>query len=466
MKKRMSKFMTNTKAKFVAVGLSATMIAGMAAPMTANAMSADSSIKTVGAHKAAETAGNILGAEQATALNSMSANHKEIFGSDANVSPSVYLYNYINNEGLETERTKILSSTVGPHVADTIVSGDSLVSDTLSMRPDILLGTGANNASAYPTYDDLLEAAKEAWEIEEEYNPTQIAYTVNNMNDLLNTMYDLADAIGTNGRYGDAELIAKDYERYVKATKYYVTKKLAEKNLEQKEVAIILAGPTTDSYYAYGVNSASGTAGSCRGAEYLAGTTLNIIDDASVAKTVSGDKYVVTQSALVNSDVDYIFLVGAQGAAANEDNLQSALTAAGSDAEIVNTLPEVTFGIVMNSAENALGVGLFQSIVYGDLNEGNDYDILDMNDAVAYFFQNFYHVKNASIDDIANDYYTSDGHNMVPLGYKVMTSDTMAIQCASDYDAILSEGITYYNAHTSDFTSIGLGLTSNYTSIN
>lgn len=71
-------------------------------------------------------------------------------------------------------------------------------------------------------------------------------YELNTIKDMLQTMYNLADAInevteetGKTTRYGDPQVIASDLEKYVYGTVAYVQEELAAKGLEEKTVAVV-----------------------------------------------------------------------------------------------------------------------------------------------------------------------------------------------------------------------------------
>lgn len=461
------------KKKALSLGLAVATAATLAAPVTANAaatpivptapMTADENVITVAAHRAAETAPEFLGASLTTFQTNVNTLEEakespvfNVFGSEWNVSPDPYIWNYYyhltGDVGIPEPIIKLVTQTVGPTMADS--SGVSV-----STNADIYLGNAPIGGYSYPAG----------------YNT--VAYKCGDLGELMDTMYRLAYAMNavprdegsTSGRYGDPELIAKDYEKYIKGTQLYVLSQLEAKmnadiaealkededadisgfKLENymKKVAII--GVNSDgTYKLYDSIISSGTAASFYVAEYVECTTYNVIDDLK-AQGIDTDK--VTAAQLKASGVQFLFTSGVQGNGVLTKTLTDA-NALPDGAVVIDQLPKCLYGISMNSVENALGVGIFQSIIYSEY--------LDLEDAVAYFYKDFYHLKTSVIDMVADDYFDS---YVEYLGYNPdkYTASTISAAIAA-YASELDDGIEYYVDNEDAFEGTKLEFTDNY----
>lgn len=171
-------------AKLTALAITATTAMGAFSPMVAHAapiseppsakVAIDSSVATVAAHRAAETAPMILGANLTT-TGGVNDVMLDTFGSDYNIRPNQYLYNYrVSQTGNDV--IKVLTIQVSPMMAD--VDGPSV--DTKS---DIYLGNQANGGV---TYEDLLG---------NDYVYRTLAYGCNDITAMKNTMTTMASTI-------------------------------------------------------------------------------------------------------------------------------------------------------------------------------------------------------------------------------------------------------------------------------
>jgi hypothetical protein len=222
-------------------------------------------------------------------------------------------------------------------------------------------------------------------------------------------MTELAAAMeetGKDGLYGDPTVIAAQYKNYVEKTRSQVEKAIKDGSVKEKTVAIISDTSSTDDkgneqYIAYTKAYKQGTSIN-RAAEYLDSTTQNIVEKDGVTATDNGNgSYTISGTEL--SKADYVITVGFQGSNITEDsaNYGTLKNYFSDESHIYAKLPETTYGVYMNSVENALGQAIMIMGVYEDqLSVGTD-------DAVAYFYSEFYHVDEDYIKKLANDKFHS-----------------------------------------------------------
>jgi len=365
--------------------MAAAVAVGTMSPMAASAAtitddpttkkSITSTVPTVAAHRAAETAVLILGGNLIT-TDGVKDVMLDTFGSAYNINPNQYLYNYrvsgysksYGADGLIYQ----LTETVSPTVAD-------LYGGSLKTGAAIYLGNAANSDGA--TYDSSVNS---------------LAYECSTIEDMENTMVNLAAAIDAKGTglYGTASTIATKYVNYIEKTVSYVKANRGT----VKTVAIV--AKSGDSYILYTSDYKKGTSIN-RAAEYLEDVTTNVVDTAtSGALTDNGDgSYTVVDTSII-ANANAVVTVGFQGAGTiTEDTLaDDKITLTGT---LFNTLPDSSYGIYMNSAENALGMVALIMAIY----EGSGSIKVDCEDAVAYYYSNFYHIETEYIDDLANVHF-------------------------------------------------------------
>ncbi len=404
--------------KAVAAIMTATVAVGAMSPMAASAStitddptttkSITSTVPTVAAHRAAETAVLILGGNLIT-TDGVKDVMLDTFGSDYNLNPNQYLYNYrvkgYSEDHGEDGRIHKLTATVAPTMAD-------LYGGSLDTNADIYLGNAANSDG--DTYDDSVNSLA--------YNCT----TIEQMEDTMEKLAAAIDAEGT-GLYGTASTIATKYVNYIEKTEAYVI----SKRDETKKIAVLSKSGGT--YYIYTASSQENTSIN-RAAEYLSGVTDNLAADyVTVTTDEDGNESVVTSETYETTDddgntvtkdrvewqengtyivndltvltnADVIITTGFQQATTlTETDLPDAVQTRINSGNITlfNTLPLSSYGIYMNSAENALGMVALIMAIY----EEDDGIKADCEDAVAYYYSNFYHISNAYIDDLANEHF-------------------------------------------------------------
>lgn len=480
-----------------------TMVATLFVPITASAaetatwdppteaMEVDPDIVKVAGHAANTTAVHYLGGDLVTARSSdltkgtteaSSAAEKlaaastitelGAFGSSINVSPDPYWWNYFynlydaaNNDG---ENQAPASDTVqlvsaNPMGADLTpvsgyenltVSGTDQVPHSVGMKPDVFLGI---NGSGGKTYDDYLILMKDYVDNGGDWNPIQVNYKATDLNDFIEDMYNLSEAIvksGKEGRYGDTEAIAKNYEAYIKGLQLYVMKQIDDGKVDKKTVAIVDPETLSDGHYqAYNSSMSKGTAASCRAAEYVENTTNNIIDTEGIENTgtAASPQYLATAEQITKADAIFI-TVQAQINMSEEQFASELAEAAGVEVEELPPIyaydPNGAFSIRANSVENFVGIGQYQGFLYPE--------VINPVYAAAYVYQNFYHLNEADYKALTQ-YALSEAS--LPEGYD--GADTAGY--TKEYiDDRIAEGIQYYKNNVGTYEDTKLALTEDY----
>lgn len=437
---------------------------------------------TVAAHRAAQTAPEILGADMAATSNIGGAHNGVtdgfndagepttlaggqatpmlgIFGSNVNENPDPYYYNYFYNLYADAHNLAKSSDSVlvipvmqSPAAADTDVIESYGTSTSLYRRPDILLGDSGSQG-----YNALIAALPENKDADaaNNYNPYQVTYNMKSTYDMANDLKTIAadmvkinKATGKTWRYDNPVTIADNYEKYIKGLSAYVCSKIADGTVHRKKVAVIDATSATvngdGTFKAFLSTTSSGTAANCRGAEYLNECTTNIA--ATEGKT-SGSGLYLTANQLMSCDD--IIICGAQtSSVASVESLKDALIKYGTNVTeskippIMSANPDCVYGITMNSAENGIGFGYYIGYVYPE--------ILNPVYASAYFYEKFLHVTDQSSLQSA----ISANFENASLPSKVTTALTN--YNSKDIDAKLTEGMDYYQRHQSVFKGTAL----------
>ena len=415
----------------------------------ASAKDVDVDVVTVAGHAANSTAVHYLGANMVTArtsdmpkdLNSITT-ELGVFGTDINDSPDPYFWNYFYNLSVDADEqvgdtVKMVSANpMGADLTpvsgyeDLTISGRDQVPHSIGMKPDILLGIQGSNGK---TYDDYIALMKD------DYNPQQVAYKAGSLADFVDDMYNLSDAIkksGKEGRYGDTEAIAKNYEAYIKGLQLYVMSEIAAGNVEKKTVAVVDPSSLSDGQYlVYNSSVSKGTAASCRAAEYVENTTKNIIDVCGIKNsgTDGSPKYLADAEDLLKADAIYI-TVQAQINMTEEEFVEELAEALDVDESEIPPVyaydPNGAFTIRANSVENFVGIGQYQGFLYPE--------ILNPVYAYTYVCEKFYHVSNPEYYKALTE--TALANASLPEGY-----EADAAGYSADYiDSRIQQGLAYY----------------------
>ena len=416
---------------------------------------------TCASYRAAEPAPEILGLSN-VATNTAWASVGEltwgapyyyIMGtSEYNTNPNPYMVNavYNANYGSGAAPSMIYDGTRkgGPMAS----LGDYTTSQVVwDMLPDVILG---NNQGVNYNSENYSQAAAAANGVED-YAVTPdkgVVYDSSNIYTMIDVMYNLAAAGDTavansNGtkklRYGSAELIAEEYETFVKGMQGYVLEQLATDKAEKKTVALINNyDETTGAYTLVASGVAEGTATANRYLEALQ----------FVATNLGNSQETCTSADLDNVD---LILVGSQ---AGSETLSSTETLVGSlTADQVakcfwvdssNGSAGSCYGVVMNSVENAQNFARILPCLYPEY--------LDQSDMVAYYYQNFYHLNTGKLAEcMAN---AMDGVRNWNATATLAAGTTWEISdvdgyVESDVQAILDEGMSYINANSESVPS-------------
>ncbi|MCB6992620.1 hypothetical protein LI177_03850, partial [bacterium 210820-DFI.6.37] len=470
------------KKRTLCLAIVLTMVATLFVPISASAetvqwqvptepMAVDPEIATVAGHAANTTTVHYLGANLVTARsnNATSSEYPQsveyiasefgIYGSNLTGAPDPYMWNHLYNlQAAEGEKVTdvIKPVSANPMGADLnpvsgyeslTKSGKDQVPHSIGMKADILLGISGSNGKTYDDYIALMP---------DDYDPIQVAYKANNLGDFIDDMYNLSAAIeqsGKKGRYGDTGEIARNYEAYTKGLQLYVKSQLEAGKAEKKTVALVNSTPLENGKYAlYNSTMSSGTAASCRAAEYTENTTTNLIDELNIENsgTESEKQYLVTAEDLVKADVIFTTV---QGNKTTRETFIQNLKEAGIDEDdlppIYSTDPAGIFGIQMNSVENFAGVGLYQGFVYPE--------IINPVYAYTYIVENFYHVTDPT--NYKNVAQTLLANASLPEGY---TAD-MTGYTTEQIDGYIAQGLAYYYENEDALKGTTLELTENIT---
>lgn len=449
-----------------------------------SATKVDDNVITASVHRAASVMPEILGINTSCGFSmingSMPTSLDEaktklmlgVFGTSANENPDPFYYNYFYNfyaeaNGLEKTQDAVLvpekNVAASPAQADTTIVDGYGTSISLAARPDILIGVSSKGTNDKNGYNDLIqkirtgEIGEEYYQQgDEDYAPYLIGYSMTTtydmvvtLNEVADTMNEITEKTGKVGRYGDPKKIADDFGDYVCGTSSYVLSQLQAKGLKKKTVAHVVAINSDGTFSLANADTQAATS-NVRGVEYLSLVTNNLADILN--------KTVVTRDELMQADVivtcgstgsngDYGAGSGITSDATNGMVRQAILNKMGltgdneKDGKIVITeFPDTVYGITMNSIENGMGFGYFIGYAYSD--------VLDINpvDMCAYFYENFYHVKDyASLKNITQNTFANV---VLPVGMEKTMSSSYSDAAIA---AKLAEGKSFYYANRSVF---------------
>lgn len=250
---------------------------------------------------------------------------------------------------------------------------------------------GANDTSVWALSPRLVVGTGGAdWQsIYAAHDATGVTYGFNDYDGLIDTMNALAvaaDGLATDEvglRFGDATDIADAYAAYINGTVDYIKDKTSGKALPT--VALVTA--YEDGVYTIAPTlGQDGTASQNRYIETTVATGLaeNLNDSPK-------DSAVVEAGDL--EDVDLI-MIGGQSGSGNFQGIYDALNEDGLLDQTYfvmnNGTQGSTYGVTMNSVENAQNIGRILGMLYPD--------VIDQQSWMAYYYEEFYHIKS---DDLA-----------------------------------------------------------------
>ncbi len=443
MDKKMFGFKSKTASVVLATGLA---VGIMATPAFADSMSTDN-VVTGAARRAAMPAPEILGIsgveESGTWLNAdnMPTSYLDwstpkyyLFGTaEYNENPNPFMYNLINDYNGTSKKIAITNWVGSPNTtlpAYGSTDKNSWQTQVWDLLPDVIIGNQNNVDYRSAEYAGAAAAANGV----ENYKPIGVAYNMSTYSTLVATMYSIAEAgdqaaadTGKQLRYGSAKAIANQYEQYILGTQGYVLSQLEAQGAQKKVVALITDyDATTDTYTLMESNVQDGTASSNRYLETVeaVSTQLNSIIGTTTATSADLDK------------CDLI-MFGSQRDGASEEDMLNSLSA---DQKAKAYYTEGSnmgslYGVTMNSVENAQNIGRILGCLYPEY--------VDQDDFVAYYFDNFYHVKSDKIADAVDN--AMDGVvNWDSTGDRTnWTADDAATYVEADVEAKIDLGLAY-----------------------
>lgn len=458
--------------KIVATVCAATMAATMVAipafggTQKAYAAADATGYVTCAAYRAAESAPEILGlsgvstnsAWQKVGALDWGAPYYYIMGTDYNTNANPFMVNAVENQkngNTAAQPSVVYTERQGGPMANMYAYGVNADSDNVwNMLPDVILGTGQKTTVDYSdaAYAPAAAAANNA----SDYNPIGIKFDSTNIYTMIDTMYNLASAgdqivAESNGskqlRYGNATDIAKNFEKYVKGLQGYVLKNATAK----KTVALVKNyDAASGTYELVPTGVAEGTATANRYLEAVQSVAVNLGDSKT---TATADDL---------AGVDLIMLgsqAGQENIASTEDILASFTSEMQQKTYWVNSANGSAgscYGVVMNAVENAQNLGRILGCLYPEL--------IDQDDAVCYYYDNFYHITTSSLATVIDN--AMDGVRNWDATGSDLTNWTEADASTYNeaaFDALLDEGVAYIQSGASNVPSI-LKMTSNYTS--
>ncbi len=401
MDKNMFGFKSKTASVVLATGLA---VGIMATPAFADTTAAttDNSV-TAAARRAAMPAPEILGLsgveESGTWLDASnmpssylnwSTPKYYLFGTaEYNENPNPFMYNLLNDYNGTSDKIVVTNWVGSPNTtlpAYNATGDDSWATQVWDMLPDVIIGNqdGVDYTSA--EYGGAAAAANKV----EGYKPIGVPYKMSTYSTLISTMYSIADAgdqaaknTGKQLRYGSATEIAKQYEAYVLGTQGYVLSQLDATNSEKKVVALVTDyDASTGTYTLEQSHVQDGTASTNRYLETVEAVSQQLCD-------------VIGKTTATSADLDKCDLImfGSQKDGASEEDMLASLTADQKNKAYYTEESNVgsLYGVTMNSVENAQNIGRILGCLYPEY--------VDQDDFVAYYFDNFYHVKSEKVAD-------------------------------------------------------------------
>jgi hypothetical protein len=409
-----------------------------------------------------------------------------IWGSSLNDSPDPYYWNYFYNFTTDdTVNNALLNSSVAasPMQADTnLVEEYGGVSVSLYTRPQVVIGVGSVNtgtdlngyndqlttihnmtsgSTGYytPAADEYLggEANKEAAAAyyNTAYNPQLVSYQVTTIQDTINTVKNTAAAMakvtketGAVGRYGDASVIANNYEKYIYGVESYILSQIAAGKAQKKTIAIVNSKNDDGTYNLSGEISQSATS-SVRAVQYTRDTTTNLINKLNITRTKevtngrSGSTYYVATADQLKQ-ADAIILMD-NSSDISEETLKDTL---GSDYKgmFLSTQPSTLYGMTMNSVENGMAYGYVLGYLYSDTLGTNPVDLC------AYFYQKFYHISDLTkLKTIVKNNFADV---TLPNG---ISSELSASYSEKAVESQLATGMNYYEANKASLSGTDMG---------
>ena len=411
-----------------------------------------------------------------------------IYGSDVNQNMNPYYANYFYNAYQQTSAVKgtdladerdtvLVDQTMNPGSptqAYTEPKTEYGTSPMLYRRPDILyavtsltdnetgeaISYGASIASK-SAYSELVskirnkelageEGAELYQEGDENYDPYYVMFDMGTFTgSIVNNLYNLAHAAkaiidrtaDTDNpkvtRYEDPLQIASDYEAYLRGTQYAVLDAIANKKVERKTVGIVSEVNGDDVVFVVG-KQANGKYPNDY-SEFLSAVTDNICDKNNLPAGANGTAIGTAEDLLGCDDVFIYGYSGMQNGNPKtyldiKDQLTELLKNYGAEEsqypEISAQGPKtVIHHDRAGSVENTVLLGALIGFAYPT--------VVNPVDSLAYFYENFYHVKDSRLQDAL-------GINLAAMTLPSGTQLSLSSYDEQAYKKMLIDGIAYY----------------------
>ena len=292
-------------------------------------------------------------------------------------------------------------------------------------------------------------------------NTTGLDCLVENVDELTwRAQLALANDATRTTRYGSVADIAIKYEQFVKATKWYILKKIDEGKIARKKVAVVTKvtkqadSATGKVSYLFGVakfnpDGDASTLGNLRVLEAVQDTTDDVVSayfpDAKAGTQRSSNS--LTAQQLMDAGVDAIICMPSLSAAASYGtaDVEEALSAAGYAPQTPGypqifdaKVPLGTFESLTGyntSVEAAILVGVIQGFLYPE--------VVNPIDMMAYYSSSLFHLKDAYVEPFVKSQLADVS---LPAGVDLSTARCDAASVKS-VQALLDEGTAYYYEH-------------------
>lgn len=307
-----------------------------------------------------------------------------LFTTSYSSQPSPYLVNFAVHSGNMAVYNPNRGGTSGNGPNQVLAgygTGDADDDAVWDMRPDVIIGTGGLSDSA-------LAALADPDAVNDGYAPAGVNYNVSHYPQLIQTVADIRDAAGNASVTANANayiaFINNAADTAEEGTIVAWVKGYTAADAEAGTAASFTIG---SSYASNGTAATNRYLETCEwaGAENLNTNTTSADMEVSAATLDTADIIVVGGQQQSSGDFDTI-MGGLYDAHTSEiDLLAKTYFVNGNDMRVGSA-----YGVVMNSIENAQNIARILQPITG----------LDQYDALAYYYQNFYHINSTDVDHV------------------------------------------------------------------
>lgn len=418
-----------------------------------------------------------------------------LFGSDANIAPDPYLYNYCASTNGATVSTDAMVN--GSATSTVTIDGTEYnMPRDIYMETTIIQSTADTKSGDY-TYAEWvkLENKRSGRTKTTTYDPTFLKMNLQNGGTytLTESVYGIAeqadkiisDSKDANGNYTYATRyaegpttwkVASKYEDIIKGSQYYLLSKLEDGSIKKKATVAVICGydDETGNYAVRKLDIGNGDVDTNRYAGRISGAVCTIASDMNSLGLKTAQKpYVGTvtdksgatstldesaymnwytpQQIVANSDAVLItdavesnaasYLAhdseghqrGVQANTAGLTDAQAALRSQGKKAaDICINWPQTLFGVFYaQGCENVMLTFVSECFLYPEY--------FDLTDMMAWWAKNIWHITDASIQDMVDStcYKVSLSSNQSQIG-------TVSANYLSKIDSMINEGNNFY----------------------